>query len=557
MSSTRYAPEGSPLSQNRYMSSPEYAELRGISGSAVLAKASLFSLRRKRSLLFFLQALSLKPGGLKKAVVNVLDLFPERIGTPTMHKIGTGPGSVYSGETRDRIMMELGHGRSVNGYWDDILDQFASKSTPQRFQNEDEESHDRSTGHFVQLCRNMAMENLPMFIIDLCINPKLEFSVPGLAGIDDFDREETQEQYPELRAHDFRTAEVSYFKDIVGTLFRYQAHYAKTVPNDCVMTGIAQSVFETLDYGLETGKMVILEGSSRIGKTTAAEAWAERHLGEVRFVSLSGLTNRTSLFRALSRVLGLASTYTLKASAMQARVEDFLQRSGLALIIDEAHYLWPQSERIYTRPELIDWVNTALCNHGVPVALISTPQFAHRKRQVERQTGWTAEQFTGRIKRYQRLPETPSKSDLEAVARKLLPGADKNSIQYIVGYALVSKRYMPAVCDVIDDARLIAKKAGRERVDFADVEKAVNCFRVPSDTAMAGAFGEPKRGTRTKAPGRAVSGPMQTRLKPLAEDLPVPGSGRLKEDLAGEPPANTPEEIPSENRLRRVELLEA
>ncbi len=57
---TRYAPVGAPISFERYMSSPEFAELRGIPGTAVAAKAQLYPDARKRSLLFFLQSLSFK-----------------------------------------------------------------------------------------------------------------------------------------------------------------------------------------------------------------------------------------------------------------------------------------------------------------------------------------------------------------------------------------------------------------------------------------------------------------------------------------------------------------
>ncbi len=75
------------------MSSPEYAELRGISGVAVTAKAALMDTPAKRSLLYFLQAMSLQPGkpgepgGLQKFCADFLEMFPDRIGTPTMHKV--------------------------------------------------------------------------------------------------------------------------------------------------------------------------------------------------------------------------------------------------------------------------------------------------------------------------------------------------------------------------------------------------------------------------------------------------------------------------------------
>jgi hypothetical protein len=79
------------------------------------------------------------------------------------------------------------------------------------------------------------------------------------------------------------------------------------------------------------------------------------------------------------------------------------------LVIDEAHYLWPQYQRSYSSPELIDWVNTALVNHDVPVALICTDQFAKLKARVEKQTGWTSEQLEHRVKRYKKLSRTPKK----------------------------------------------------------------------------------------------------------------------------------------------------
>src|SRR5260370_156844 len=62
------------------MRSPEYTELRGIPGTAVGAKAQLYTDPRKRSLLFFLQALSLKHGGLPKVAHDLIAAFPERTG---------------------------------------------------------------------------------------------------------------------------------------------------------------------------------------------------------------------------------------------------------------------------------------------------------------------------------------------------------------------------------------------------------------------------------------------------------------------------------------------
>ena len=186
-----------------------------------------------------------------------------------------------------------------------------------------------------------------------------------------------------------------------------------------VLTSIGRQIFETLDHALAIRKMVVIEGESGSGKTTAVEAWCARHQGEVRFVSLSGITHKTGFFQKLASAIGLAASKR-KATDMQVKVEEFFRKTGLMLVIDEAHYLWPQHERSHSNPELVDWVNTALVNHHVPVALICTDQFAKLKARVEKRTGWTSQQFEHRVKRYKKLPSAPTKGDLEAVATKLL-----------------------------------------------------------------------------------------------------------------------------------------
>jgi len=90
------------------MSSPEFAELRGINTIAATAKASILSSDRERSLIYFLQGISLAPGGLTKFTRQLLEKFPEKIGTPTMHRVGTKAGKVYSGEVLGIIAYEVG-----------------------------------------------------------------------------------------------------------------------------------------------------------------------------------------------------------------------------------------------------------------------------------------------------------------------------------------------------------------------------------------------------------------------------------------------------------------
>jgi len=287
MSSTRHALQGSAISYERYMSSPEFAQLRGIPGTAVAAKAQLLPDAHKRSLLFFLQSLSLGQGGMRFVARALLKLLP-----------------------------------------------------------------------------TLSEDALTEFLVELCINPKVELS-GGVAS--DLDR-------------------------VINALHNFQDDYEARVRADFVLTTIGKEVFETLDHALSIGKMVVIEGESGSGKTTAVEAWCAAHQGQVRLVSLSGITHKTGFFQKLATAIGLAASKR-KATDMQVKVEEFFRKTRLMLVIDEAHYLWPQHERSHSNPELVDWVNTALVNQKVPVVLICTDQFAKLKARTEKRTGWTSEQL--------------------------------------------------------------------------------------------------------------------------------------------------------------------
>jgi hypothetical protein len=494
MSSTRHAEDGAPLSQERYMSSPEYAELRGISGNAVTAKAALLDHPAKRSLLFFLQAMSLQPGGLQRFAREFLEMFEARIGTPTMHRVGMKPGQKYDSKTAELIREEL---MDESEEAESLLMSICPVNYAPRPPHEEAATAAQMLTH----CREK-LSGLPGFIIEICINPRLRFSVQGETDAAlDRERIKIEEQFevPEAASRNSRPgASLPWFKDIIGALFEFKRRHEEAARRDFVTTEVARQVFEVLDVSLATGKMVVIQGESRIGKTTAAEAWCQQHLGEARFVSLNGIRNYSGVFRAIAKALGLSSSAAHSTTKVQARIEDMLQRSRLVLVLDEAHFLLSSAERTRTAPELIDWVNTALCNHHVPCALVCTPQLTLRMARHEHQAGWNADQWRGRVKRFCMLPEVPKAQDLRAVARKLLPDADKATIDYIAGYALSSKLHMPAVVDAADEAKLLIQREGRQRVTFEDVERVIRDYCAPSAAAMVQTFSVAKQGKRSR-----------------------------------------------------------
>ncbi|HTD65777.1 MAG TPA: ATP-binding protein, partial [Candidatus Limnocylindria bacterium] len=246
------------------------------------------------------------------------------------------------------------------------------------------------------------------------------------------------------------------------------------------------------------------------------------HKGDARFVRLQGVTNKTAFFRAIARALGLASSYMRKATDMQSRIEDMMQRSGLLLVLDESQYAFAQGERIYSRPELVDWIQTALCNHGVPVALIASPLFSKRLHQAERQTIWNSDQFKRRIYRYEVLPAKPTRNDIELVVKHHLPDGGSAEHKFLAGYAATASHPFTAIADTLADAAQLAETAGRARVSLKDLMEAVSTFRATSELAKRQAFDTPQGKQlrkRAEQPLKTHSSAFETELKPEgAED---------------------------------------
>ena len=568
------APDNSPLSQERYMSSPEYAELRGLSGTAVAPRAAIVDDSVIRRLIWFLQSRSIEAGGLKRAAREIIEQNPDRIGTTSMHKFGMKPGQIYRAEQVRKVRAELPsksrfplHGER----WSLLSDDFVQAQKPKSCDEPDggwdeDQTYDEinaardfetskthpdcySVEKFIDACHPDA-SSLAAFLTDICVNPRRVI-------VRSEDRDKVRSRYQQKLENEFpdqrleiEVAELFWFHDIVGALLEYQQREEEAARADFVLTAIGKKVWETLDFALKSGRMVVVEGWEGRGKSEAAKAWHRCNQGGARFVNLSGVTSKTAFFRAIAKALGIASSYSRTATEMQARIEDVLQRSKIMLVIDEAHFAFPQSQRIYSRPEIIDWIDTALCNHDVPVALITTPQFINCVKRAETQVGWNWRQFRRRVKRWVQLPQWNTEADLMAVARKILHGSSLAGFKLAVGYSRMSfhgspSRDISGLGDVATEARILAEADGRDTVTFEDVERAINEHLMPSDSNFAERMAAPLKGKGKRRVSheaeeseacRPVSKPLQGELNPHSRTVKPAMSGNRFS--AGEPPSD-------------------
>src|ERR1035441_2214597 len=498
MSNTRTAKPGAPPSQERYASSPEFE--RGLLANLVGLRCAVLDRAEDRELVWFLQYLSHQDGGLKALAAGLFT--GGRYGTASMRRFGKRADQKYDAEQVRAVRSEFSLGDRIDFMLkgetgvESLLTEAERKNSSDEVYEMLADSYDRApeaepkpTSYpveaFLHYCREYSRDVLAADLERLCLDPEV-----GLSG-----------GWP------------WYFSDLATCLRERQAAWAGS-HQAAVVTEIGRQVYEELDYALETKCLVLTEGVARIGKTFAAKAWCEERPWRARYVQVPSTNDDIGFFRAIAKALGVCIGRSWKAVQLRQRIEDVLHYCDLILVMDEAHYLWPVSDCRHALPGRINWVMTALVNHGVPVALVTTPQFIVTQKAVEKRTHWTSEQFIGRIGHYLPLPKSLGEEDLGKVAKGLLPEGDAKSIEILVRYAQSSAKYLAGIETTVRRARYLAKKAGRDKVERADIKRAIQEAVIPSDSALAHALSEPaKHGRRLTSqpiinePLTASSGP--------------------------------------------------
>ena len=493
---------------------------RGLLANCVASRVKVLDDPGHRKLIWWLQKRSWEPGGLNKLAEDIITRFPERFATPAMQRQGVEKGRIYSAEEVRIARKEIKQGpgfllrgecNSWRGFPILVKDEDSEDAMSALLDREDTpgdcrrrgERRERAHSHplsypasaFVDACMERARRHLGDFLFqELCLNPAVRLDDDTLW----------------------------YLPRLVETLAEMCAADAAEASNGAPVTQIGSVIHETLDYALEERCLVVIDGLARAGKTFAVQAWVDARAGEARYVQVPSSNDDMSFFRAVADALGLGSSHAYKAHELRRRIEDVLQDGDLLLVLDEGHYLWPQRNMRKASPHRINWLLTQLVNLGVPVAIVTTPQFTKSQQALEKSGGWSSEQFIGRIGDYQRLADSLCEADLEAVARHWLPGGDEKAIRVLVTYAQSSEKYLQGIESLARRARFLAKKAGRAQPTFQDAAAALKEGVVPSDNALAAALAVSGK-TGPAARSRKQSA---TALRPVsiedAEPLPEP-----------------------------------
>ena len=533
MSSTRHADADSPFRQERFASSVGFE--RGLLANLVARRCSALDDKADRELIWAIHYFSHLEGGLKKLAGDLLEKFADRIGTPTMLKLGKTAAQNFSTDEMREIRLELpanlrrhfplkgelkSEVRDLQTKYDRLASQ-AERATALRAYAENscdevEYYQDLITGALEEkkrLDRQQAAKHPASYPVAMLREFCLRAAVNGVEAWQDYpatpNLERTLTEICLNPEWNLKAPLPWYFSDLIPVLRRYFENWATQHSAGVVITALGKMVHETLDYTMHAKTMTLLEGQARTGKSFSARHWCESHPGQARFVEVPTGNDDSGFFRALARGLGLGSFQQYKAVELRERVENVLLTGDLLLCLDEGHRLWPQVNARFGYPKRIEWV-MSMANQGVAICLICTPQFLERQHLFAQNKGWNSAQFIGRLGDYKQLPAELSLEDLTAVAGAVLPEADSKTLRALAAYARTSARYLAAIDAIAKRARYNAQRAGRELASTEDVRTAMQASVIPSDSNLVRAIDDkksPKTSGRLDRMAGAASNP--------------------------------------------------
>lgn len=414
-------------------------------------------------LLLFIQAASMRPGGLFKFALEVFNEFPERFGTPTMRRckggkytleekiairnetpcylrsrIGVGEGAILSAEINSNVTpAEL---KELKASECRELAEAMSHVNPQELRN---------------FCLEHARNNFPEYLVRLCTESISERSTredeEAARELDDCDSEPSRPRVDELW----------YFDDAIGALIQFMDRHERRVVKRIAMTAVTKLILETVEEALETRIPQIIRGGSRLGKTESLEIACEMKPGCLRLVTVPPGNSLRELVMSMADSLGIDTSYGSGTESLKGKLKYIFRHTRIVPVFDEGARLIPQSYSRSTLPSRMEWVRAELFDQDIPSIIAVTPQwFDGQLDAFVSRTNYAIEQFLGRCEKVQ-LPSDLPDCDLVLVAALHFPEIKRNSdLLDIAACAAESENYLRAIEQISRRARYMAKRTG-------------------------------------------------------------------------------------------------
>lgn len=460
---------------------------------------------RMKEVLWFIQWASWQPGGLAKLAAELLECCPHRIGTKTMRAVGHK--AIYSRSEFVAINEEL---QLAFLSFDDI-DYLTGRPSDREgkdvpicvFLDEDELDYRFEPTHIKNAVHAFLLKNSPSKIFGWVREDALH-KIPGLLAR--FCTEAGN-----------ALASPCYFDGLLEGVMELMDAHAEKASKGLAMTEVARMVFDGLEFAYANSAAVSITGDSRFGKTEAIKTWCQMYPGRARLVNIPCSNSDRDMFRAMIEAFGEVCNLGDSLVKLRERAEFIISQGGVLIVADEFHFAFPQRYSETTPPMRLNWFRTRIMDKGVPCVFVNTPQaYRHALDKFVQKTGFTFEQFVGRVDRKIALPAELGVEDLQSVVKIHFPNLELAHMKFIVGAAMASESYLKTVENVARLASWFAKKSGRSRVELDDVDRALAEVMPQDSTAAPPAQTKPaKRSEVCRNRGAVDLRPPAARQTPL------------------------------------------
>lgn len=472
MSSTRRAAEEAELNQERWCSSPEFNH--ALNAIAVAKRVQLVPEPALKALLWFLQWRSLRPNGLKQIADELITQYPERIGTPTMRRVGAQLGQRYSAAEVRTIRDEPGITASRFPLKGEGKIEVPSRLT----------HRDPNTGEYYQVCKfiegeedhpnsypasdflekiELAQAGFVEHLKRICLDPSVLLSRSDCGATVSYNHGERRQEIG---------AGVWWFDDLLGALLDHRERSIEAAAVPLANTEVSALMLDNLEFCFRQKRMILIEGNPGLGKSVTTRAFAEMQAGLVRYVEVPASNDDRSLYVKIAAALGVANGASYNGQQIKLRVEDALQMSGLGVLLDESSRMWPQFVRPRGMPSRMLWLQT-MRETGTAFALCGF-KFSEWRRLYAEKTQWPDEQFERRLNRTVELPPVHCESDLFEIAKAILPEGDRATHLLLASIARLNpKKGASAMVEAVITARDLCEQEGLAEVSYDLLQRAI------------------------------------------------------------------------------------
>lgn len=268
--------------------------------------------RRFVELLWFLQSVSLQPGGLPAFVAEFIAAHPSELRTVGLQKVGEGKLRLKVSDLKPLLEEIPNRSRGVlsSGSLLDMLAALPIGEQPITMLEQIEmegDARDRllnenNLPYLRKLCED-GVANLVEFLEALCHEKERIFTPPW------------------------------YFPRLFDCLFAWMDARACDVAEKIANTEVTAKIFDALDFAWSERVLVRIEGDSRFGKTEMIRAWCRMHPGRARVVAVPCCNTDLGFFRAIADALGIFYAPHTKAMELKSQIEYILKTDSLGLML--------------------------------------------------------------------------------------------------------------------------------------------------------------------------------------------------------------------------------